>query len=708
MGAYSSSTAYFQGDIVTYGGSTWIASQNSTGQTPAADSYWTLLGVLSAGSGGGGTSAFSGLTGTGTTHGRIVYQQSTWANLGDFAIDTANVAASVSNGLITISGTAGNLGGYLALNATQCADEAVDLEVLFTVNGTPGAAQTYGISVGKVSQDTQAPDHIAGFLALDDSPVDIKWMTGSGTSVAAPGTSVTVGTVASGDLIRLVYAQRGTTYTLVYDNYTQGTHATNTVQGALATPYGVTAPNTAKLGIWCQGGSYTIQNIRAISRQPDTPNVAYVGDSKTWGFNAVTPMQRFASLNDRFGPVAVFAGQADETAQCLGNVPYIVASRPKQVVLCIGYNDIGFGVATATWQANYGNIVAGLQNGGATVFHLLLPPTPQTNSSALNNYVQANYPSGNIINVTTVALSSDNVHPSSVGHAQIAAAIASSGVLTAAGGASISQPLAAAMQYSNSGNAGASAAAASTGGATVGLAQQQAFSASGAIPSGISIAFVTATATMTLPSPTLQNVSGATPGADVRVVSLVMSPTPVTVTVQPPGNGALTIGGAAAPNFVVASGYTAIFSSSGLASGGGPSYFLSSYAPNTGTAAATTAAQSITQGLSYVKAYSASGTIDNGIALAGITTTSTQTLPNPPGLTASGSLAAHIKVVSLRTSSTAVTVTVQPGSNASLYVAGVPSNSFVIADGYVGEFASFGITPNGGPSWFMVAYYLAT
>lgn len=42
-GPYSASTAYKAGNVVTYGGSTWRAKKDSTGQTPAENEYWTCL-----------------------------------------------------------------------------------------------------------------------------------------------------------------------------------------------------------------------------------------------------------------------------------------------------------------------------------------------------------------------------------------------------------------------------------------------------------------------------------------------------------------------------------------------------------------------------------------------------------------------------------------------------------------------------------------
>lgn len=42
-GPFSASNAYKAGNVVTYGGSTWRAKQDSTGQTPAENDYWTCL-----------------------------------------------------------------------------------------------------------------------------------------------------------------------------------------------------------------------------------------------------------------------------------------------------------------------------------------------------------------------------------------------------------------------------------------------------------------------------------------------------------------------------------------------------------------------------------------------------------------------------------------------------------------------------------------
>ncbi len=48
LGAWSSSTAYIATDVVTYGGSSWLALSSSTNVTPANGSYWGLIAQAGA------------------------------------------------------------------------------------------------------------------------------------------------------------------------------------------------------------------------------------------------------------------------------------------------------------------------------------------------------------------------------------------------------------------------------------------------------------------------------------------------------------------------------------------------------------------------------------------------------------------------------------------------------------------------------------
>lgn len=389
-----------------------------------------------------------------TFGGRTVYQQSAWTNLNDFTVDSANVTAAVSNGEITLSGSGGNLNGYLALNASEASDEDVDFEVTFQLTSAPGTSSA-GISIGKLSMNTRTDDQpdLAGWLDLYTSGAPVlKYLQGYGTSITQIG-SQALGTIAQGDVIRLIYSQRGDLVTTICDDFTQGTSVTNQIYTA-PHPSGIAAPNMSKLAIWVEGGQYTLLEVRAVSRQPLNPNVAFIGDSKTFGYGLTGGQSlRYASLLDSLGPVAVYAGQGDMTAQVLAGLPYVIATHPKYALLSgIYYNDLAESVSTATIEANYSSIVSQLKAAGIKVVHQIsTPDNAGVNLSTLNAWVTSTFASDPIIDPTSGwdsgFYSADNVHPNAAGYAYLANLIATSGDITPRASIEVAPLASTAAQY---------------------------------------------------------------------------------------------------------------------------------------------------------------------------------------------------------------------------------------------------------------------
>ncbi len=366
--------------------------------------------------------------------GRVYYHQSFWPNLAAFT--QVGSQFSTVNNQITMSGATGSFAtNYISLNGSNNNDQEVDFEVTFQVNGSqPGGAfctfgsSNYGIAIGKLGSSTETTNSVQAFLQGENTPTDGLGLFYNGSQIPGTSTAANPTCMAPGDTIRLVYSQRVNVITVVYDNYTQNKHNSLTYTDPMTagTHY---EPNSSKFAIWNLGGSYTILNMKVTSRQPPNPRVAFLGDSKTYGFNSVTVDQRFGSLMKQFGPTAVYAGQADITTDLLADLPYILASPPKYAVLCIGYNDVGFAVPIATTEANYAAIVAALQAAGVTVINMLsIPANAGVNVTALNAYINANY--SNVVDPSvgwsnSLYLSSDNVHPNAPGHAFVASRIES-------------------------------------------------------------------------------------------------------------------------------------------------------------------------------------------------------------------------------------------------------------------------------------------
>jgi len=145
---------------------------------------------------------------------------------------------------------------------------------------------------------------------------------------------------------------------------------------------------------------------------------------------------RFANLCRALGIVDVFGGEGDRSVETVNDIPYILTFKPKYVVLNIGRNDIGSGVSSATWQANYASIVSQLKAAGCTVIHLLpIPEGGGLDQSALKTYITTTYSGDLMIDPSTGWSSSynstDGVHPNAAGHRYIASLIINSGYIPA-------------------------------------------------------------------------------------------------------------------------------------------------------------------------------------------------------------------------------------------------------------------------------------
>lgn len=390
--------------------------------------------------GAGGALTTNGCATGGGNSGHVAYQSSFWADLSAFT--QAGSQFSVVNNQIAVTGTGGTFAtNYLAINASNNDDQEVDFEVTFQVAASqPGGAfcgggQNYGIAIGKLGMSQFTTNSVQVFLAGENSPIDTLSLQYNGAAISGSPGVANPTCIAPGDIVRMVYSQRVNVITGVYDNITQGTHNRVTFTSQFIPGTTQAVPNSSKFAVWNLGGAYTILNMRVFSRQPPTPRLAFLGDSKTWGAFAGAVSQRFASQFAAYGPVAVYAGTGDVTGDLLADMPYILLSPPQYAVLCIGYNDKGWSVPSATWQAHYRAIVSQLKAAGVHVIHMLsIPANAGVDVTELNAWILSTYASDNIIDPSigwsnTLYLSSDNVHPNALGHAFVASRIRSYGYI---------------------------------------------------------------------------------------------------------------------------------------------------------------------------------------------------------------------------------------------------------------------------------------
>lgn len=179
-------------------------------------------------------------------------------------------------------------------------------------------------------------------------------------------------------------------------------------------------PNTGKFAILSRGGQFQLSALTLSSSEVKNAEIMMIGDSKVVGYNVTSQNSRIATLlKNNIASVVVNAGGSDRTADVLLRTDEIIALAPKRVLLAIGSNDIRSGVAEATYEANYDNIVTTLEAAGITVIHLLPFRELIINQIPLRDHITATYTAAEIIDtysVLTNAMIDASVHPTTIGN----------------------------------------------------------------------------------------------------------------------------------------------------------------------------------------------------------------------------------------------------------------------------------------------------
>lgn len=352
---------------------------------------------------------------------RTVYSKSSWANLADFTVVGASPTI-VSNAIRMASGAPDFDAQRIEILAAHTGSDAIDFSVTFTIvslTGTP-----YGMFIGRRSVNTWYDASLSAQLSFNDNPDVVNfWPQASST----PGTLISQATLAGngqvGDSVKVTYQQRGPVITIIVNNITQSTVQTNSITCNLASTKNFKIPNTSRMVLGALGGSYDITAIEWMDRQPQLPSIAFVGDSKTAGYCALTYAASWPQLSCTASGLrcAVFAGDGDRTTELALRRAEILATLPGAVVLCIGRNDPASGTPTATWQASYSAEVAAYKAAGIRVVHVLGPPETVSDQTAIWAWINSTFAGDTRIDtgvgwVNGTHLSSDSIHPNVAGH----------------------------------------------------------------------------------------------------------------------------------------------------------------------------------------------------------------------------------------------------------------------------------------------------
>jgi lysophospholipase L1-like esterase len=409
---------------------------NGSDITPTSTDSTLSWNIISSGS----SNTFTqGLTESGGTvkldnNRNIEYitQPTTGAALGSGWTAVGSPSYTVSGGKFVFTGGANNYTQYIRNDAGVLSEKAtIEAYVIINTAGTTDQ----GVKIMWKSYNTHGYQHDigAGYISGTSAGNTGKAVI-HGPGGASANYSDSARTSSNGDTLYYQLTRDGLEFNIYIKNITKGWKLSKRI---FATPMGIpfTAFNSAYVTVIPGAGSYTVYGLKYTINAPVITENYLVGNSITFGQAAASEAARYASLVGIPSLNIGSGGGADGTAEVLARVNEIIAIKPKRVLLMIGGNDVLFGVASATWKANYLAIRDSLVNNGIEVVHCLPTPRTATDLRDLKSYIDTSttFRSDKVIDTWTPLLSGsynlltkynyDNTHPNEAGMSQIAASI---------------------------------------------------------------------------------------------------------------------------------------------------------------------------------------------------------------------------------------------------------------------------------------------
>ena len=377
-----------------------------------------------------------------------------FANLSDFVVTGSQPTINAADGSISWPNFVDWESGFLQFYESN--DPAVDIEAVIRINALTATGYGFCIAYSVTNSWFNSGSWGVQVTSFSHDPNDMKFWnraigavdnTGTNGCTArkrlnGPNTGLSVG-----DIVKLVVMTRGNNLLIEVNNLTTGAKTPMVVpvgSPASVTRSGLGFPRVApamgrfKIGSFADAGAVSLMSLKVVSRSIQNPHLLVIGDSKTRGVNAGRTEQRFSEYLNALGPTATWAGNGDRTTDALRGLSAALATRPKNVLLCIGRNDVASGIPLATTQANYQSIVSQCQAAGASVFHLISPPESTSFDATLNTFntwLKTTYGSAvleaGVAQGFKYAWVTDGVHPNSIGCRFIAMHIINSGVIPA-------------------------------------------------------------------------------------------------------------------------------------------------------------------------------------------------------------------------------------------------------------------------------------
>lgn len=357
-----------------------------------------------------------------------IYNKTGFTTLSDFT--TNGVTASVVSGNIRITGSTSDYVHSLDLNGITLLDRwNMSVQLI-----APTLTSTTALAIGTRSINSVNAYSLIANADLTTSGTtsgQLTYVGNAGLTVLA--TSANRLTFSAGDTLAMYVSRDNMTVTTRMVNKSHPTVDVSTTYQT--TPLLFSAiQNRGTFSIFAKGSDpIDVISIKISSESPKDA-VLLVGDSKFEGRGATVIANALIGILGQSYPVINMGGGSDATPEVLQQMPEIIATKPRLVLLCIGRNDLSYGTSVSTIMANLLSITNQLTS--ANIQYRVFTGFWETtvNQDALAAAIRLAYPNNLIDNLkstatTTASLSGDSKHPSDIGNYITSIDVKRSGVL---------------------------------------------------------------------------------------------------------------------------------------------------------------------------------------------------------------------------------------------------------------------------------------
>jgi len=344
----------------------------------------------------------------------VIYSKSSWTDLTDYTVQ-GTITTSINGSNKLVMSAAASQANTLNLTVGDHAYTSLDKwsnKMVFIVQTVIN-----GGFVGIRSASTFAKSNICGSwsnnLLSIQGGLDGAMSTISGTTTL---------NAVTGNEVEIILTKNGNVFTLTGRNLTTapGVTATLTYTYSVSNVSGVLMPNTGRFCWGAYDNNTVINSIEVSSTVLKNSKVCIITDSIGQGYSAGTWAAGYARLlNATYPDTTICGAQNDSLLDGINLLPELNVINAQKYIIAQGINDIGYGVSEANVQSRYATLAAGLPN---TVLHQKYYVTRvdlTTGNAALWAYIQANYPSANVVDTTTGLVSGDlddQLHMEASGH----------------------------------------------------------------------------------------------------------------------------------------------------------------------------------------------------------------------------------------------------------------------------------------------------